>query len=120
MGPSGWTRRAGRIIGLLGLGFVVLTFLPLIRTDAWWIRIFDFVRLQAMIALALAVAGYLALARLRSVRTWTMAAAMAAAIGYNAWQLLPYAGPLDEAAVEQSPFAQAFLEHVVFERGSRP
>ncbi|HYH18857.1 MAG TPA: endonuclease/exonuclease/phosphatase family protein [Azospirillum sp.] len=90
---SRWT------LGLLGVLLAVLTLLPLIETNVWWIRMLDFARLQELAALALVLVLYLVLARPLRAAGWVPVAAMAAAIGYNVYKLHPYAEPFGENSV---------------------
>ena len=48
-------------IALIAIGvlMVVATVLPLLRKDAWWVRIFDFPRLQITFITAITLATYL-------------------------------------------------------------
>src|SRR4051794_30059420 len=48
------------ILGVLGSIAVIATFLPVIRREAWWIRIFDYPRIHvAALALAVLTADFL-------------------------------------------------------------
>lgn len=48
-------------VGLLSLACIFGTAITLFRSDAWWIRMFDFPRMQIAVLLVLALAGYAAL-----------------------------------------------------------
>ena len=48
-------------VGLLSLALVCGSALPLIRTDVWWIRIFDFPRIQIAVLIVLMFLAYVAL-----------------------------------------------------------
>lgn len=77
------------LAALSGL-LVLLTLLPLLRYEVWWIRGLDFPRLQlASVALALAVAIPILLDRSSNL-TWLMMAAMLACFCYHAWWIYPY------------------------------
>ena len=76
------------LLGGLGIG---ATLLPLLRQTAWWIRIFDFPRLQIVLALLLALAGGLGLGGLYGGPVQlTFLALMVGAIVYQAFRILPY------------------------------
>lgn len=77
-------------VGLCSLVLVVATALPLLRSDAWWIRIFDFPRVQIAALIALALAGYVVLRLCGQLRTWDYALAAAAGLGL-VWQLFSIA-----------------------------
>lgn len=82
---------------------VAATFLPLWRTDAWWVRMADFPRLQYTVALV-AVLGAVALARPVSRRLRMVLGAMAvAALAFDVAKIGPYfigAPPRAEACPE--------------------
>jgi endonuclease/exonuclease/phosphatase (EEP) superfamily protein YafD len=88
---------------LIGIGslMIVATALPLLRRDDWWIRIFDFPRLQITVVLAATFAGYLIA---RSDPTFIeniFLGALAASLAYQAWRMYPYT-PLHARQVEDS------------------
>lgn len=87
------------LIGGLGM---LATLLPLLRQTAWWIRIFDFPRLQIVLALALALVGGLALG-IAAAGPWRLGfvAVLAAAMVYQALRILPYT-PLARKQVADS------------------
>ncbi|WP_223650453.1 endonuclease/exonuclease/phosphatase family protein [Hymenobacter psoromatis] len=75
---------------LLGSAGLVATLLPLLRQTAWWIRVFDFPRLQIVAGLLLGLllllpAGALALAHAPAVLL-----ALGAAVLYQAARIWPY------------------------------
>lgn len=80
---------------LLALLVVVGTALPLIREPYWWIRVFDFPRVQiAVLGLAVlaAYAWHMRRERGRYRRSYDAAviALLIAALGYQAWCIWPY------------------------------
>ncbi|MDF2232023.1 endonuclease/exonuclease/phosphatase family protein [Albimonas sp. CAU 1670] len=71
-------------------GLVVLTFLSVLETNLWWVRMTDFPRLQYALALvALLVALALARPAGRGLRLGLAALALAA-LGFNATRIAPY------------------------------
>lgn len=42
-------RYLDRAVWVLALVVCVTTFVPFIRTDLWWVRIFDFPRMQLLV-----------------------------------------------------------------------
>ena len=87
--------------GLGGLGLLV-TLLPLLRQTAWWIRIFDFPRLQIVMGLALALAGAAMLGWPAGSREQlAFIALLALALGYQIMRILPYT-PLHRKQVADS------------------
>lgn len=72
------------------LCFVALTLLPLSRHEAWWVRGWDFPRLQLSALLALLLVAELLVLDLSQAASWGMVLASAACLGYQAWWILPY------------------------------
>lgn len=71
----------------LAAALVVVTILPLWDTTAWWVRIWDFPRVQ----IAALIAGVIVLLGLLRGRGWGAAAAvLAACLGYQLWRISPY------------------------------
>ncbi len=72
--------------GLLSLALVCGTAVTLISSNAWWIRVFDFPRIQIAALMALTLAGYAALHFCGRLRLWEYA--LAAVVGFAlVWQL---------------------------------
>jgi endonuclease/exonuclease/phosphatase (EEP) superfamily protein YafD len=84
----------------VGTTMVAATALPLLRADAWWIRWFDFPRLQILAAAALVLAGWLALAT-GSLLDCVFVGLLLAAIAYQCYMMFPYT-VLARKQVEQS------------------
>ena len=95
-------RRVARGVALaLAAVVVVATALPLVPSGAWWVRVFDYPRVQVAAVGALALAVY-ALAW-RGGRAWghALAAALAVCVAYQTARIVPYtplAGPQSLAA----------------------
>lgn len=77
-------------LALLALALVCATAIPLLRSAAWWIRIFDFPRLQIAVLIGLTLVGYLALRLWRGLRPWDYALATLAGLAL-VWQLMAIA-----------------------------
>ncbi len=72
------------------VALVIPTLLPMLRLQAWWVRSFDFPRLQlSFLLLLLLVLESLAL-DWREPQTAVLAALGASCLGYQAWWILPY------------------------------
>ena len=70
---------------------LVATLMPLLRHTAWWIRVFDFPRLQIVLALVLALAAGLALGGARAgLGQQAFLVALAAAMAYQGLRIAPY------------------------------
>ena len=75
--------------------------LPLIQTDHWFIRLWDFPRLQLLILLVALLAAWLIFGGKRDVRFWGLAAALAAAALWQATFAAAYF-PLGPRKVESA------------------
>lgn len=74
-------------VGLLSLALVFGTAVPLLRSNAWWIRVFDFPRIQIAVLIGLTLAGYAALRLGGPLRPWEHV--LAAVVGLAlVWQLI--------------------------------
>lgn len=83
-----WTRA---VLLALALALIILSFLPLWWTDRWWVRLWDFPRLQIAGLLLIIMAG-LYFVRLGSWR-WALIGASAAALGWQISHFLAYLPP---------------------------
>ena len=75
---------------LVGTLMIVATALPLLRANAWWIRVFDFPRLQITLVAAATLAVFLASWDRSSPWQVAFAAALALALAYQAYMMFPY------------------------------
>lgn len=78
------------VVALLALTLVYATAAPLIHTNAWWIRLFDFPRIQIAVLITLTLASYVILHLWRRLRAWEWMFTAAAGIAL-AWQLFSIA-----------------------------
>ena len=80
------------LVGLSALTLIVFTAMPLIRSDAWWIRIFDFPRIQIALLIGLTLAGYAGLHFWQRLRLWDyiFAAVVAVALIWQLISIVPY------------------------------
>ncbi len=92
-------------ITLFAIGFLMIaaTMLPLLRKDAWWVRIFDFPRLQITFILATTVAAYLAFAFKWEIHLYEslFLFALSSCLVYQGYMMYPYT-PLARKQVQQS------------------
>jgi endonuclease/exonuclease/phosphatase (EEP) superfamily protein YafD len=106
-----------------GMLMVVATALPLLRADAWWIRICDFPRLQITLAAAAALAAIVFSWGAPTLWHLALVASLAAALGYQAFMMYPYtflARPQVEQAAnvdERSSIALLFANVLLENRG---
>lgn len=87
MGFHRWAWRAASAVGLL---LIAATLLPLIPSNEWWIRVFDFPRAQIAGLLALLLLGLGAAGLWRAKRGLVLLAALALALVYQIARILPY------------------------------
>jgi endonuclease/exonuclease/phosphatase (EEP) superfamily protein YafD len=101
--PSGSYRHlAATLVLMLLVVLAVVSLLPLMETNIWWIRYLDFPRLQFAIALSLMLALYLALRGRPRPRDWIVLIGANAALIYQIYKLHPYSGLVDPVAVAQA------------------
>lgn len=74
----------------LGLVLVVATLLPFFPGEAWWIRIFDFPRMQLAALLAVVFLLCLFAFDWRQARFWFLAGAVLLCLAYQSARMLPY------------------------------
>lgn len=86
---------------VIGLLMVAATLLPLSRGDAWWIRIFDFPRIQIAFLVAAVLAARLLWRGGGGTWSYLLDAALAACLAYQCYSMFPYT-PLARRQVEQS------------------
>ena len=74
----------------LTLLLTVLTFLPLWRHEAWWVRGGDFPRLQFAIAALILLAIAALVLDLSRPGSWVVIAASLVCLLYQSWWILPF------------------------------
>lgn len=85
----------------VGVLMVAATALPLLRKDAWWVRIFDFPRLQITFILAATLAAYLLLKWEPGLAENLFLGISATCLIYQGYMMYPYT-PLARKQVQQS------------------
>ena len=106
--PS-WRRWLGRVsLGLIAI-LALLTLLPLFETDEWWVRLWDFPRIQLAALLAIALAGLVVAGPRHGRAFWIGAAAGLAALGWQLWQVASYipGWPSELQSAERCPPGRA-------------
>lgn len=68
---------------------IIMTAIPLFRAEAWWIRAFDFPRLQVALLGILALAGILLIKPHRTL-SYVLSGLLLLAVGYQSIRILPY------------------------------
>jgi len=84
-----------RIVGIFSLVLIVATLLPIIPSNEWWVRFFDFPRAQIAVLLFLML-GAAAAALWKTRAGQALIAALAICFGYQMWRILPYTPPWPE------------------------
>jgi endonuclease/exonuclease/phosphatase (EEP) superfamily protein YafD len=79
-------------VGLLSLVLVFSTAVPLLRSDAWWIRVFDFPRIQIAVLIGLTLVGYAVLRLFGRLQPWeyALAAVVCLALVWQLYSIAPY------------------------------
>ena len=77
-------------VGLFSLTLIYGTAVPLLRSDAWWIRVFDFPRIQIAVLMGITLAGYAVLRSFGRLRPWDYVLAAGVCIAL-VWQLISIA-----------------------------
>lgn len=88
------------IIFILGWCLVAATLLPLLRADAWWIRVFDFPRQQVLFLIILILPVIHWAIAPESFADWLLVAALVGCLIYQVYRIYPYT-PL--ASVQAKP-----------------
>ena len=76
-------------IWVLSVGLIALTLLPLLKTPRWWVRVWDYPRLQLAVALATIVVAQLAFLEEAGVDLLLLMTTLAC-LGWQAWHIWPY------------------------------
>lgn len=74
----------------MALLLVTATALPLLRVDQWWIRVFDFPRVQITLACILLLPAYLFLREPKRIFDSVMLLLLTLALGYQVVKMFPY------------------------------
>ena len=88
------------LIGI-GLAMVIATVVPLLKGDAWWIRVFDFPRLQIAAVLAVVAVAYPFFIERAEIGEAAFFAMLAACLSYQCYMMFPYT-KLASPQVQQS------------------
>ena len=86
-------------IALIGALLVLVTALPIVPTNDWWVRVWDFPRIQVAALLAFVLVAISLIGDRRRRATWGLALGIAVALGYQLTWIWPYT-PLHSVQVE--------------------
>ena len=101
-----WTARIARFVVIV---LAIATLVSLVAADAWWIRVFDFPRLQFAILLAIAIILLLA-TRSKRLFIWLPVALLA--LAFQVGQVLPYFSFMSKEAVDADECAASDRLHI--------
>jgi endonuclease/exonuclease/phosphatase (EEP) superfamily protein YafD len=87
----------------VGTILVLCTALPLLRNEAWWIRMLDFPRRQIALITLLAIPSYIALAGLQGALDWIMIVALATCALYQLARIGVYTPLFVKQAKDAAP-----------------
>lgn len=89
------------ILIIIGSLMIAVTALPLLRKDAWWVRIFDFPRLQITFISATTLAAYVIFKWEPGLLENLLLGALSSSLIYQSYMMYPYT-PLARKQVQQS------------------
>ena len=100
-----WRRWGRRALVALALLLVLLSFLPMWQTDRWWVRQWDYPRLQVAGLLLLCGVGLAFVGLERGRRFWALAASIVAALAWQASHFIIYQPlwPSEVASIRSCP-----------------
>ena len=107
---SGWLTAVHWTVWVLGGVAILVTLLPILRRTAWWIRIFDFPRLQIVAALVLSLAAALLVPAPSGRGHLFFTLGLLAALVYQAGRIWPYT-PLHRRQVANASRSADDNEH---------
>ncbi|HXG84900.1 MAG TPA: endonuclease/exonuclease/phosphatase family protein [Pyrinomonadaceae bacterium] len=90
------------ILLVIGILTIAMTALPLIRKDSWWIRIFDFPRIQVTVVSAIVLPAYLLFEDDFSGGGYFFIGALVLCVFNQGYMMFPYT-PLSRKQVRRSP-----------------
>ncbi|MEX0966149.1 MAG: endonuclease/exonuclease/phosphatase family protein [Bacteroidia bacterium] len=69
---------------------VIASFIPLLRNEEWWIRIFDFPRIQIVFFSVLTITAFFIFFDTDTITSQVIMSLLLASILYQGWEMLPY------------------------------
>lgn len=80
------------MLGVFALGLIAATVIPLVHTNQWWVRLFDFPRLQLAVLMISTLIGYGGLRYWFRLRRWEVAipTCLGLALLWQFYQIIPY------------------------------
>jgi endonuclease/exonuclease/phosphatase (EEP) superfamily protein YafD len=78
------------VLHVVGAIVILATLIPLVKREAWWIRIFDFPRIQIVIVGAIVLAGHFALASSATIVSRLFELVLLLCLLHQAYMIYPY------------------------------
>jgi endonuclease/exonuclease/phosphatase (EEP) superfamily protein YafD len=75
---------------ILGVLLIAVTVLPVVRSEEWWIRVFDFPRLQIAILLAAVLVAFVFFYQPARALDTVFVIALLGSLGYQGYRIFPY------------------------------
>jgi endonuclease/exonuclease/phosphatase (EEP) superfamily protein YafD len=94
-------RKGELIFAVFGFILIAAALIPLLKEQAWWIRVFDFPRLQLAVTGAGAVLIYIALTRKKGALGYFLILLVSLSVLYQSYRIYPYT-PLATKQVKES------------------
>jgi len=94
-------RKAELVFAAIGLLLITAALIPLVKGQAWWIRVFDFPRLQLAVVGAVTVLMYSVLIRKKSALGYFLILLISMSVLYQGCRIYPYT-PLAPKQVKSS------------------
>jgi len=95
------------LLKIFSLLIIFLTFLPLLKSVKWWIRVFDYPRLQKLVLHLLLITLWIALSKELSSEIWLWIGALIISAAYLTYQVWPF-----------TLFGKKMIESVEFDENS--
>ncbi|MEI4263645.1 endonuclease/exonuclease/phosphatase family protein [Roseovarius sp. D0-M9] len=97
---KGRYRKIAAFIVLAALvALTIVSFVPLIESNIWWIRFMDFPRLQLAVAVSVLLASYIGLRGWPTVAAWLVLLSAVGALSYQAYKLHPYSQLVEQTLI---------------------
>lgn len=100
------------LLRILSGFFFLATFFPLIKSDKWWIRVFDYPRLQKLTILILISLGWIFYSDLSQSEPWIWLGLIGIAVFYLGNQVYPFT-PFGKKMIKKVPFREESGVHIL-------
>ena len=100
------------LLRILSGFFFLATFFPLIKSDRWWVRVFDYPRLQKLTIQILISLGWIFYSDLSQSEPWIWIGLMGIAIFYLGYQVFPFT-PFGKKMIKKVPFTVESGIHIL-------